>query len=44
MSTGLAIALAILFLLLNALFVAAEFSLISARRTRIEQLAEAGVV
>ncbi|MGI9623593.1 MAG: CNNM domain-containing protein, partial [Acidimicrobiales bacterium] len=42
MNTGLAIALAIVFLLLNGLFVAAEFSLIAARRTRIEQLAEDG--
>lgn len=42
MNTGLAIALAILFLVLNGLFVAAEFSLIAARRTRIEQLAEEG--
>jgi CBS domain containing-hemolysin-like protein len=36
------LALAVVLLLANAFFVGAEFSLISARRTRVEPLAEAG--
>jgi CBS domain containing-hemolysin-like protein len=40
MSTGTAIILAILLLLGNAFFVAAEFALVSARRTQIEPRAE----
>ncbi|MCW2774875.1 MAG: hypothetical protein JWN91_3201 [Nocardioides sp.] len=42
MNSGTAIALAILLLLGNAFFVAAEFALVSARRTQIEPRAEAG--
>lgn len=42
MSPGVAIALAVLLLLGNAFFVAAEFALVSARRTQIEPRAEAG--
>lgn len=42
MSTGAAIALAVLLLAGNAFFVGAEFALISARRSRIEPLAEKG--
>ncbi len=42
MSDGLGIALTFLLLALNALFVASEFALISARRTQIEPLAAAG--
>ena len=42
MNAGTAIALAVLLLLGNAFFVAAEFALVSARRTQIEPLAEAG--
>ncbi len=37
MSDGAAIAVAVLLLAANAFFVAAEFALISARRTAIEQ-------
>jgi len=36
------IAIIALLILLNALFVAAEFSLVRVRRTRIEQLVEEG--
>ena len=42
MSDGVAIALAVLLLFGNAFFVGAEFAVISARRSRIEPLAEAG--
>jgi CBS domain containing-hemolysin-like protein len=42
MSTGAAIAIAILLLLANAFFVGAEFALISARRSQIEPRAQAG--
>ncbi|GCD88967.1 hemolysin family protein [Nocardioides sp. LS1] len=42
MSSGGAIVVAILLLLGNAFFVAAEFALVSARRTQIEPRAEAG--
>jgi CBS domain containing-hemolysin-like protein len=42
MNSGTAVALAILLLLGNAFFVAAEFALVSARRTQIEPRAEAG--
>src|SRR3954462_10964663 len=41
MSSGAAIALAIFLLLGNAFFVAAEFALVSARRTQLEPRAEA---
>jgi CBS domain containing-hemolysin-like protein len=41
-STGPAIALALLLLAANAFFVAAEFALVSARRTSIEPRAQAG--
>ncbi len=42
MSPAVAIAVALLLLLGNAFFVAAEFALVSARRTQIEPRAEAG--
>lgn len=42
MSAGVALALAVLLLAGNAFFVAAEFAVISARRSSIEPLAEAG--
>jgi CBS domain containing-hemolysin-like protein len=42
MSTGAAIAIAILLLVANAFFVGAEFALISARRSQIEPRAQAG--
>ena len=42
MSTGTSVSLAVLLLLGNAFFVAAEFALVSARRTQIEPRAEAG--
>ncbi|KAA1251877.1 HlyC/CorC family transporter [Mycobacterium simiae] len=42
MSPGLAIALAVLLIGANAFFVGAEFALISARRDRLEALAEQG--
>ncbi len=42
MSTGAAIAIAILLLIANAFFVGAEFALISARRSQIEPRAQAG--
>ncbi len=42
MSTGTAVLLAILLLFGNAFFVAAEFALVSARRTQIEPRAEEG--
>ena len=42
MSTLPALGLALALLLGNAFFVAAEFALVSARRTQIEPLAEAG--
>src|SRR5215217_8058985 len=42
MSTGPALALSLFLLVANAFFVAAEFALISARRTSIEPAAEAG--
>ena len=42
MSTTTAIVLAILLLAGNAFFVGAEFALISARRSQIEPLAQAG--
>ncbi|MBJ7454694.1 MAG: HlyC/CorC family transporter [Thermoleophilia bacterium] len=42
MSSGLAITLAVVLLAGNAFFVGAEFALISARRSQIEPLAEAG--
>ncbi len=42
MNPLLAMAIALLMLLLNGLFVAAEFALIAAKRTRIEQLADEG--
>jgi len=42
MSTGAAIAVAILLLVANAFFVGAEFALISARRSQIEPRAHAG--
>jgi CBS domain containing-hemolysin-like protein len=42
MSEGWALALTVALLLLNGLFVAAEFALVAARRTAIEPLAEAG--
>ncbi|GIG28258.1 hemolysin family protein [Cellulomonas marina] len=42
MSTGVALLLAVLLLAGNAFFVAAEFSIISARRSALEPLAEAG--
>lgn len=42
MSPGLALALAVAFLLGNAFFVGAEFAVISARRSSIEPLAESG--
>src|SRR5215213_6532372 len=42
MSTGPALALSLFLLIANAFFVAAEFALISARRTSIEPAAEAG--
>ena len=42
MSTGVALAAAVLLLMGNAFFVGAEFALISARRTQIEPMAEAG--
>jgi CBS domain containing-hemolysin-like protein len=41
-STGTSVSLAVLLLLGNAFFVAAEFALVSARRTQIEPRAEAG--
>ncbi|GAA4036782.1 hemolysin family protein [Allokutzneria multivorans] len=43
MSNSLAVVISLLLLLANAFFVAAEFSLISARRDRLEALAEQGV-
>ncbi|MDR7300120.1 hemolysin family protein [Haloactinomyces albus] len=43
MSDGLALALAVLLLLLNSLFVGAEFSLLSSRRDRLEALLEQGI-
>ncbi|GAA4840460.1 hemolysin family protein [Saccharopolyspora rosea] len=43
MSDGLAIPLAVLLLLCNALFVGAEFSLLSSRRDRLEALVAQGV-
>ncbi|HEY2880758.1 CNNM domain-containing protein, partial [Nocardioides sp.] len=42
MSTGTAVLLAILLVFGNAFFVAAEFALVSARRTQIEPRAEQG--
>lgn len=42
MNTWLALSITLILLILNALFVAAEFALISARRTQIEPLAQAG--
>ena len=42
MSDGTAIALAVVLLFANAFFVGAEFAVISARRSRIEPMAEAG--
>ena len=42
MSTGAAIAAAIVFLAANGFFVAAEFALLASRRSRIEQLAAGG--
>lgn len=42
MSSGLAITIAVVLLAGNAFFVGAEFALISARRSQIEPLAEAG--
>ncbi|MGH3360956.1 MAG: hemolysin family protein [Nocardioides sp.] len=42
MSTGPALALAVLLLLGNAFFVGAEFALISARRSQVEPLAQEG--
>ena len=42
MSDALGVVLAILLIGVNAFFVAAEFSLISARRDRLEALAEQG--
>jgi CBS domain containing-hemolysin-like protein len=42
MSSGLGVVLALVLLALNALFVAAEFALISARRTQLEPAARAG--
>ena len=42
MSTGWAIVAALVLLMFNALFVAAEFALISARRTQLEPAAQAG--
>jgi len=42
MSTGSALLLAVVFLVANGFFVAAEFALLAARRARLEQLAEAG--
>ena len=42
MNPGLAIALAVALLVGNAFFVAAEFAVISARRSSIEPLAAAG--
>ena len=42
MSTTTAVLLAVLLLLGNAFFVAAEFALVSARRTQIEPRAEEG--
>jgi len=42
MSSGLAIIIGLVLLGLNALFVAAEFALISARRTQLEPAAQAG--
>ena len=42
MSAGPALLVALLLLLGNAFFVAAEFALVSARRTQIEPRAEAG--
>jgi CBS domain containing-hemolysin-like protein len=41
-STGLALVLAVVFLVANGFFVAAEFALLAARRARLEQLADAG--
>ncbi|MCP3802161.1 hemolysin family protein [Allokutzneria sp. A3M-2-11 16] len=43
MSNSLAVFISLLLLLANAFFVAAEFSLISARRDRLESLAQQGV-
>lgn len=42
MNSALAIVVTFVLILLNALFVAAEFSLIAARRTRVESMAEQG--
>ena len=42
MSTGFGLGLTFVLLALNALFVASEFALISARRTQLEPLAQAG--
>src|SRR6478752_9117517 len=42
MSSGTAVVVAIFLLLGNALFVGAEFALVSARRTQLEPRAEAG--
>lgn len=42
MSPGLAIAVAVVLLIGNAFFVGAEFAILSARRSQIEPLAEAG--
>lgn len=42
MNPIIAMLIVVLLLLLNALFVAAEFAVIAARRTRIEQLVQAG--
>src|SRR6478735_9297006 len=42
MSSGTAVVVAILLLLGNAFFVAAEFALVSARRTQLEPRADAG--
>lgn len=43
MSDSLALVLAVLLLLLNALFVGAEFSLLSSRRDRLEALLDQGI-
>lgn len=43
MSNGLAIGLSVLLLVLNSLFVGAEFSLLSSRRDRLEALMEQGI-
>ncbi len=43
MTGGVAILVAVFLLILNAFFVGAEFAIVSARRDRLEAMAERGV-